>query len=304
MSLGNYSDLKTSISTWLNRDDLAAQVPDFIALAETRLKKRFKGVTTLSDSNPTSSFLTSYPDVYLYGSLIEAEPFLQNDQRLQTWLGLYDRATSEIRIVDTASTLTSYDGLKATIANWLDRADIDDAIPSFIELAENRIFHELRAPVNEKTILLTLSSDGYATLPSDFLEAKDVFWNYNPLARVSLTQIHNYEDRAGLAPEMFARETYRFRFFPIPTVISGDELRMIYYFDPGRLTSSSTSNTNVVFAAAPELYLHGALAESANYLNVDGSQYEAAYQAAMGRLMQHAAIAENAGGTATVAMGY
>lgn len=304
MSLGNYSDLKTSVSTWLNRDDLAAQVPDFIALAETRLKKRFKGVTTLSDANPTSSFLTSYPDVYLYGALVEAEPFLQNDQRLQTWLGLYDRATAEIRIVDTASTLTSYDGLKATIANWLDRADIDDAIPSFIELAENRIFHELRAPVNEKTVLLNLSSDGYATLPSDFLEAKDVFWNYTPLSRVSLTQIHNYETRTGLAPEMFARETFRFRFHPVPTAGASDELRMIYYFVPDRLTSSSSSNTNIVFAAAPELYLHAALAESANYLGVDGSLYETAYQSAMGRLMQHAAEAENAGSTATVQMGY
>jgi hypothetical protein len=302
MSLANYGDLKSAVTTWLNRDDLDSQVPDFIALAETRLKKRFKGVTTLSDVAPTSAFLTSYPDVYLYASLVEAEPFLQNDQRLQTWLSLYDRASAEIRIVDTAATLTTYAGLKATVASWLDRADIDDAIPSFVELAENRIFHELRAPVNEKTILLTLSSDGYATLPSDFLEVVDVFWNYNPLSRVTLTQLHSYLERTGVAPEVFARETYRFRFFPLPTVEESDELRMIYYYDPGRLTDSSTSN--VVFAAAPELYLYATLAEASNYLGMDGSQYEASYQTAFGRLMQHAVVAENAGATATVQMGY
>lgn len=198
--------------------------------------------------------------------------------------------------------LSTYDGLKVSIADWLNREDLTSVIPDFIELAENRIFHELRSPVNEKTILLTLGSDGYATLPSDFLEAKDVFWNYDPLQRVSLTQLHNYVSRAGSSPEVFARETYRFRFFPVPTVGESDELRMIYYYDPGRLTSGATSN--VVFAAAPELYLYATLAEAAQYLGSDGARWEGGYQNAFGRLMQHAKTAEYAGATATVQAGY
>ena len=76
--------------------------------------------------------------------------------------------------------ITNYSGLKASIANWLNRTDLTSEIPDFIELAENRIFHDVRVPTNEKTVLLTLSSDGYATIPSDFLEVKDVFFNYNP----------------------------------------------------------------------------------------------------------------------------
>lgn len=198
--------------------------------------------------------------------------------------------------------LSTYDGLKVSVADWLNREDLTSVIPDFIELAENRIFHELRAPVNEKTILLTLSSDGYATLPSDFLEAKDLFWNYNPLSRVSLTQIHNYVSRSGTSPEVFARETFRLRIFPVPTVGDTDELRMIYYFVPDRLTSSA--NSNVVFAAAPELFLYATLAEAAQYLGSDGSRWEGGYQNAMGRLMQHAKTAEYAGATATVQMGY
>ncbi len=198
--------------------------------------------------------------------------------------------------------LSTYDGLKVSIADWLNREDLTSVIPDFIELAENRIFHELRSPVNEKTILLTLGSDGYATLPSDFLEAKDVFWNYDSLQRVSLTQLHNYVSRAGSSPEVFARETYRFRFFPVPTVGESDELRMIYYYDPGRLTSGATSN--VVFAAAPELYLYATLAEAAQYLGSDGARWEGGYQNAFGRLMQHAKTAEYAGATATVQAGY
>jgi hypothetical protein len=198
--------------------------------------------------------------------------------------------------------LSTYDGLKVSIADWLNREDLTSVIPDFIELAENRIFHELRSPVNEKTILLTLGSDGYATLPSDFLEAKDVFWNYDSLQRVSLTQLHNYVSRAGSSPEVFARETYRFRFFPVPTVGESDELRMIYFYDPGRLTSGATSN--VVFAAAPELYLYATLAEAAQYLGSDGARWEGGYQNAFGRLMQHAKTAEYAGATATVQAGY
>tara|TARA_B100001093_G_scaffold340669_1_gene325459 strand:+ start:40 stop:642 length:603 start_codon:yes stop_codon:yes gene_type:complete len=198
--------------------------------------------------------------------------------------------------------LTSYDGLKASVADWVNREDLASVIPDFIELAENRIYHELRAPVNEKTIVLTVSSDGYATLPSDFLEAKDIFWNYDPLSRISLTQLHNYKSRAGSSPEFFARETYRLRFFPVPTVVASDEMRMIYYYDPGRLTTSA--NTNVVFSTAPEIYLYGTLSEAATYLGSDNARWEGGYQNAMGRLMQHAAIAETAGGTATVQMGY
>ena len=46
--------------------------------------------------------------------------------------------------------MTTYDGLKASIANWLNRTDLATEIPDFIELAENRIFHEVRVPTNEK----------------------------------------------------------------------------------------------------------------------------------------------------------
>jgi hypothetical protein len=196
---------------------------------------------------------------------------------------------------------TNYDGLKASVADWLNREDLSAVIPDFIELAENRIFHELRSPLNEKTILLTLSSDGYATLPSDFLEAKDVFWNYNPLSRISLTQLHSYVPVSGQSPEHFARETYRLRFFPTPTVLATDEIRMIYYFTPDRLTSATS---NVVYAGAPELYLYATLAEASTYMGSDSSRWEQGYQNAVGRIMQHAKTAEYSGSTATIQSGY
>ena len=56
----------------------------------------FKYFTALSDSNTTNDMLTFHPDAYLYGALVEAEPYLQNDKRIQVWSGYYDRAKQDI----------------------------------------------------------------------------------------------------------------------------------------------------------------------------------------------------------------
>lgn len=42
MSIGNYNDLKTSIANFLARDDLTAQIPDFIKLAEARMSRELE----------------------------------------------------------------------------------------------------------------------------------------------------------------------------------------------------------------------------------------------------------------------
>jgi hypothetical protein len=46
----------------------------------------------LTSANTSNTFLVECPDLLLYGALLEAEPFLMNDNRLGTWAGLYDRA--------------------------------------------------------------------------------------------------------------------------------------------------------------------------------------------------------------------
>ena len=44
--------------------------------------KTFDAITGLS---PTNWVITNAPDIYLYGTLLEAEPFLMNDARVQLW---------------------------------------------------------------------------------------------------------------------------------------------------------------------------------------------------------------------------
>lgn len=57
----------------------------------------------LSDTNITNAFLANYPDALLYAALGEAEPYLMNDARLQTWAALYDRAITTINTSDQSS---------------------------------------------------------------------------------------------------------------------------------------------------------------------------------------------------------
>jgi hypothetical protein len=59
--------------------------------------------TALSDSNASNVFLANYPDALLYGALAEAEPYLMNDARIQTWAALYERAITSINTSDQSS---------------------------------------------------------------------------------------------------------------------------------------------------------------------------------------------------------
>ena len=42
-------------------------------------------------------YITNAPQVLLYGSLIEAEPFLRNDERIQLWRSYYDEAVGLLK---------------------------------------------------------------------------------------------------------------------------------------------------------------------------------------------------------------
>lgn len=185
MSLTTYSDLKDAVANYLARTDLTNQIPDFIGLAERRMRREvrirqmlvsadltatsgnnkvtlpsdfleardfvvvgnptqplnylspsalsrnavsstsgkpteytilasqfqlspapdfaytlnllyYSAPAFLSDSNTTNVFLVNVPDMLLYGSLLEAEPYIMNDARLQTWIAMYERASVSV----------------------------------------------------------------------------------------------------------------------------------------------------------------------------------------------------------------
>lgn len=205
MSFTSYADLQTTIAGYLARSDLTTQIPDFIRLAETRLRRdlrirqMLKSVTTatvaadstvelpsdflevrdfvvvgnpiqplnyyspsafnrnartwesgkpldytvlandfqlapipdgvytvklfyfaapafLSDTNTSNVFLANTPDALLYGALLEAEPYLMNDARINTWGTMFDRAMASITRSDEQG---QYSGVPLVIKTTL-----------------------------------------------------------------------------------------------------------------------------------------------------------------------------------------
>jgi len=54
----------------------------------------------LSSTVASNWMLANAPDVYLYGALMEMEPFVQNDERLAVWAAGYHRAIENIQLQD------------------------------------------------------------------------------------------------------------------------------------------------------------------------------------------------------------
>ena len=60
----------------------------------------YKKFTNLSTSATTNSLLTDSPDLYLYGAMMEAEPFIMNDERVALWATSLSKAIQELQEQD------------------------------------------------------------------------------------------------------------------------------------------------------------------------------------------------------------
>jgi hypothetical protein len=60
----------------------------------------FSKLPKLSDSVTTNWLLESSPDAYLYGSLMQAAPYLKDDERVAVWGTLYNTAIESIKFAD------------------------------------------------------------------------------------------------------------------------------------------------------------------------------------------------------------
>lgn len=74
-----------------------APVPDSDYSIELTYEQR---IPALSDTNTTNWLLDAWPGAYLYATLLAAEPFLKNDERIATWSGLYQDLADKINGID------------------------------------------------------------------------------------------------------------------------------------------------------------------------------------------------------------
>lgn len=68
MALANYTDILASVASWMDRDDLTTQIPDFVALAEARISRDLRirrQVLTTSLTTTASVQTVSLPATFL-----------------------------------------------------------------------------------------------------------------------------------------------------------------------------------------------------------------------------------------------
>lgn len=94
---GGSSDGTPNFYTIITNEIQLGPVPASVLTMEMLFYKR---ITALSGSNTTEQMLTDNPDIYLYSALLEAEPFIMNDERVSLWAQGFQQAISDLQEQD------------------------------------------------------------------------------------------------------------------------------------------------------------------------------------------------------------
>jgi hypothetical protein len=65
----------------------------------------YEKIQPLDATNQTNWFTINAPQAMLYGTLLQAMPFLKNDSRVQLWQALYDRAIQTLKLENDTRTI-------------------------------------------------------------------------------------------------------------------------------------------------------------------------------------------------------
>ncbi len=156
-------------------------------------------------------------------------------------------------------TISTYAELQTAVQNWMDRSDFSSRVPEFIALAEAFFNRKLRCREMVATSSFTTTA-GTATLPTDFLQAINVYWNGSTPKSLEEYPDQVFEDRYG-ALTAGPPEAYLIRGLSIyvAPVDNTTQLKLIYY---QKIPALASSSTNWLLTAHPDLYLFAALTEA------------------------------------------
>jgi len=165
--------------------------------------------------------------------------------------------------------IQNYGELKTAVANWLQRSNLTDRIPEFIQLAEDRIANELDMPLLEQVATLTIDAQRVA-LPTDFLEQRSHYIDVaDPIQRVTYVPPERLWDfdqnKAADFPTFYTIEGEELVFSPTPD--SSYTGKWLYLARPLRLADDS--DTNTILQNHIGLYLYGSLIEGVGYKSND-----------------------------------
>ena len=172
--------------------------------------------------------------------------------------------------------VATYTDLKAKIAEYLARDDLTNAIPDFITFAEAKFNRELFVRQMEvratTTIDVNSSEPEFISLPDDFQSMRRVRVSSvdgkPQLSFMSVVQMDEYRSRTGdvsSQPGYFSIFGTEMELAPTPD--DSYTIEMIYRANVPAL--SATNPDNWLLLQAPDLYVYGALLESAPYMKED-----------------------------------
>jgi len=174
----------------------------------------------------------------------------------------------------------TYNGLQLSVADWLNKGSLTAQIPDFISLAEARLRRELKDWL--RTTLFVTNVTGDYTIPATVQDVLGVFYNDGTSGahNFNLDLINRIDYHVWMERQSTVVSTAGQLCYPDLDVVTG--LTTLRFWPPagptnpianlgisvaGYLPALSGSNpTNSLLRDAPDLYLFGALAESAPYL--------------------------------------
>jgi hypothetical protein len=167
--------------------------------------------------------------------------------------------------------ITTYAELQTATANWLDRSDLTDRIPEFIELAEANFNRVIRQPdMITKNDSFSISSR-YTTLPTDTLEIVRIVIDQTPVIVLEYLTPEEISEK-----RRYMTGTGRPVYF---TTIGGSANQLEVLRSPDDTYTASiiyytripalADGTNWLLTNHPDIYLFGALVEAEPYLKND-----------------------------------
>lgn len=166
--------------------------------------------------------------------------------------------------------ITTYTNLQTTIADWLNRADLDQQIPDFIALAESTLNDILRSSFMTTSSAVPITA-GKGTLPATALEivyAQVAATPGEPMEQVTpsqLAMLRRARTRAAANPRFYAIIGRDLLVTPSPAGALSVDLS--YYQKIPALTTIAP--TNWLLTEAPHVYLYTSLLHASPFLKDD-----------------------------------
>ena len=200
--------------------------------------------------------------------------------------------------------LTNFTGLKASIADFLNRDDLTSVIPDFVALAEAQINRDVRHwKMEARSSGQQSNLDEYMQIPADWVETIRLHLTgsgttvVNLVSRDAMADKRAANENATGTPSMYTHANGQFQLFPTPS--QDTDFELLYY---QKIPSLISNADNWLLLEAPDVYLYGSLLHSAPYLAEDQrvAIWAQLYSAAVARLNESSEDARFSGSGLTL----